>query len=85
MRTYRACWYVGTGKTPGLAIPRSRGEFIRLERRLWGVLDPAWVIAAAVRAATGRPLRRVPLRPGDIAGLTGNTEGGSGAADVPDR
>jgi CO/xanthine dehydrogenase Mo-binding subunit len=38
-------------------------------------------IVAAVRAATGRPLRRVPLRPDDIAGLGG----GSGAADVPDR
>jgi xanthine dehydrogenase D subunit len=28
-------------------------------------------IVAAVRAATGRPLDRVPLRPDDIAGLTG--------------
>ena len=58
MRTYRACWYIGAGKTPGLAIPRSRSEFLRLERRLWGVLDPAWVIAAAVRAATVRPTSR---------------------------
>jgi CO/xanthine dehydrogenase Mo-binding subunit len=38
-------------------------------------------IVAAVRAATGRPLRRVPLRPDDIAGLGG----GGGGADVPDR
>jgi xanthine dehydrogenase D subunit len=38
-------------------------------------------IVAAVRAATGRPLRRVPLRPDDIAGL----EESGGGADVPHR
>jgi hypothetical protein len=35
-----------------------------------------------VRAATGRPLRRVPLRPDDIAGIGGGT---SDADDVPER
>jgi len=54
---------------------------------LRGVGEPPTIsstpaIVAAVRAATGRALRRVPLRPDDIAGLT---EGSSGAADVPDR
>jgi len=39
-------------------------------------------IVAAVRAATGRPLTRVPVRPDDIVGLP---EGGQGAADVPHR
>ena len=36
-------------------------------------------IVAAVRAATGKPLRRVPVRPDDIVGLTpGGTEGDPG-------
>jgi xanthine dehydrogenase D subunit len=38
-------------------------------------------IVAAVRAATGRPLRRVPVRPDEIAGI----EGGANGGDVPDR
>jgi CO/xanthine dehydrogenase Mo-binding subunit len=48
-------------------------------------------IVAAVRAATGRPLRRVPIRPDDIVGLeatpggAGEAEGGGVAADVPHR
>jgi xanthine dehydrogenase D subunit len=42
-------------------------------------------IVAAVRAATGRPLRRVPVRPDDIVGLDAEPEGGTGAADVPHR
>ena len=42
-------------------------------------------IVAAVRAATGRPLRRVPVRPDDIVGLDAEPEGGAGAADVPHR
>ena len=54
---------------------------------LRGVGEPPTIsstpaIVAAVRAATGRPLRRVPLRPDDIAGIGG---GASDAADVPDR
>jgi xanthine dehydrogenase D subunit len=54
---------------------------------LRGVGEPPTIsstpaIVAAVRAATDRALRRVPLRPDDISGLT---EGDSGAADVPDR
>ena len=54
---------------------------------LRGVGEPPTIsstpaIVAAVRAATGRPLRRVPLRPDDIAGIR---EGNSDAADVPDR
>jgi len=40
-------------------------------------------IVAAIRAATGRPLRRVPVRPDEIAGL--GKEGGGRGADVPDR
>jgi xanthine dehydrogenase D subunit len=46
------------------------------------VISVTPAIVAAVRAATGRPLRRVPVRPDDIVGLP---EGGAGAADVPDR
>jgi xanthine dehydrogenase D subunit len=48
-------------------------------------------IVAAVRAATGRPLRRVPIRPDDIAGLEatpgrdGGAEGDAVGADVPHR
>ncbi len=43
-------------------------------------------IVAAVRAATGRPLRRVPVRPGDIVGpAAGGPEGDTVGADVPDR
>jgi xanthine dehydrogenase D subunit len=43
---------------------------------LRGVGEPPTIsstpaIVAAVRAATGRPLRRIPLRPDDIAGLAG--------------
>ncbi|HEY6279634.1 MAG TPA: xanthine dehydrogenase subunit D [Streptosporangiaceae bacterium] len=54
---------------------------------LRGVGEPPTIsvtpaIVAAVRAATGRPLRRVPVRPDDIVGLP---EGGTDAADVPDR
>ncbi len=54
---------------------------------LRGVGEPPTIsstpaIVAAVRAATGRPLRRVPLRPGDIAGLA---EGAGDGADVPHR
>jgi len=61
---------------------------------LRGVGEPPTIsstpaIVAAVRAATGRPLRRVPLRPDDIAGLTEDpadgAEGDGSAADVPDR
>ncbi len=65
---------------------------------LRGVGEPPTIsstpaIVAAVRAATGRPLRRVPLRPEEIAGLAGPpstepagaAEGDGGAADVPDR
>src|SRR5580704_10399740 len=44
------------------------------------VISVTPAIVAAVRAATGRPLRRVPVRPDDIVGLP---EGGAGAADVP--
>ena len=40
-------------------------------------------IVAAIRAATGRPLHRVPVRPDEIAGL--GKEGGGRGADVPDR
>jgi xanthine dehydrogenase D subunit len=39
-------------------------------------------IVAAIRAATGKALRRVPVRPDDIVGLT---EGDAGGPDVPDR
>jgi CO/xanthine dehydrogenase Mo-binding subunit len=48
-------------------------------------------IVAAVRAATGRPLRRVPIRPDDIVGLgvtpgrDGGAEGDAVGADVPHR
>jgi xanthine dehydrogenase D subunit len=42
-------------------------------------------IVAAVRAATGRALTRVPVRPEDIVGLPGGKEGGADGADVPDR
>jgi len=48
-------------------------------------------IVAAVRAATGRPLRRVPIRPDDIVGLEatpgrdGGSEGDAVGADVPHR
>jgi CO/xanthine dehydrogenase Mo-binding subunit len=48
-------------------------------------------IVAAVRAATGRPLRRVPIRPDDIVGLevmpgrAGGAEGDADATDVPHR
>jgi xanthine dehydrogenase D subunit len=38
-------------------------------------------IVAAIRAATGRPLRRVPVRPDDIV----EPEGAARGADVPDR
>ena len=46
------------------------------------VISATPAIVAAVRAATGRPLTKVPVRPDDIVGLP---EGGPGAADVPDR
>jgi CO/xanthine dehydrogenase Mo-binding subunit len=46
------------------------------------VISVTPAIVAAVRAATGRPLRRVPVRPDDIVGLP---EGGAGATDVPQR
>ena len=46
------------------------------------VISATPAIVAAVRAATGRPLTKVPVRPDDIVGLP---EGGSGAADVPHR
>jgi xanthine dehydrogenase D subunit len=58
---------------------------------LRGVGEPPTIsstpaIVAAVRAATGRPLRRVPLRPDDIAGLLpARDEGRRRAADVPHR
>jgi len=61
---------------------------------LRGVGEPPTIsstpaIVAAVRAATGLALRRVPLRPDDIAGLSekpaDGAEGGGGAADVPHR
>jgi xanthine dehydrogenase D subunit len=47
-------------------------------------------IVAAVRAATGRPLRRVPIRPDDIVGLeamarASGAEGDAVGADVPHR
>jgi CO/xanthine dehydrogenase Mo-binding subunit len=48
-------------------------------------------IVAAVRAATGKPLRRVPIRPDDIVGLEATPGRASGAegdavgADVPHR
>ncbi len=53
---------------------------------LRGVGEPPTIsstpaIVAAIRAATGRPLRRVPVRPDDIVGI----EGGGHGADVPDR
>jgi CO/xanthine dehydrogenase Mo-binding subunit len=60
---------------------------------LRGVGEPPTIsstpaIVAAVRAATGRPLRRVPLRPDDIAGISGApngiSEGDAGGTDVPD-
>ena len=38
-------------------------------------------IVAAIRAATGKPLTRVPVRPDDIVGMEGSARG----ADVPDR
>jgi CO/xanthine dehydrogenase Mo-binding subunit len=46
------------------------------------VISATPAIVAAVRAATGRALTRVPVRPDDIVGLP---EGGTGAADVPHR
>jgi CO/xanthine dehydrogenase Mo-binding subunit len=46
------------------------------------VISATPAIVAAVRAATGRPLTRVPVRPDDIVGLP---EGGPGGADVPHR
>jgi xanthine dehydrogenase D subunit len=46
------------------------------------VISATPAIVAAVRAATGRPLTRVPVRPDDIVGLLA---GGAGAADVPHR
>jgi CO/xanthine dehydrogenase Mo-binding subunit len=65
---------------------------------LRGVGEPPTIsstpaIVAAVRAATGRPLRRVPLRPDDIAGLcqpggaqhhSGDTPGPPMALEPPD-
>jgi len=53
---------------------------------LRGVGEPPTIsstpaIVAAIRAATGRPLRRVPVRPYDIVDLEGDGRG----ADVPDR
>ena len=63
---------------------------------LRGVGEPPTIsstpaIVAAVRAATGRPLRRVPIRPDDIVGLgatsgrDGGAEGDAIGADVPHR
>jgi CO/xanthine dehydrogenase Mo-binding subunit len=59
---------------------------------LRGVGEPPTIsstpaIVAAVRAATGRPLRRVPIRPDDIVGLYpgGGAEGDAVGADVPHR
>ena len=68
---------------------------------LRGVGEPPTIsstpaIVAAVRAATGRPLRRVPVRPDDIVlapgggpaqppASPGTAEGGGHGADVPDR
>jgi CO/xanthine dehydrogenase Mo-binding subunit len=63
---------------------------------LRGVGEPPTIsstpaIVAAVRAATGRPLRRVPIRPDDIVGLearpdrAGGAEGDAVGADVPHR
>jgi CO/xanthine dehydrogenase Mo-binding subunit len=58
---------------------------------LRGVGEPPTIsstpaIVAAVRAATGRPLRRVPVRPGDIVGpAAGGPEGDTVGPDVPDR
>jgi xanthine dehydrogenase D subunit len=63
---------------------------------LRGVGEPPTIsstpaIVAAVRAATGRPLRRVPVRPDDIVGLkatprpAGGAEGEAVGADVPHR
>jgi xanthine dehydrogenase D subunit len=46
------------------------------------VISATPAIVAAVRAATGRPLTKVPVRPDHIVGLP---EGGPGAADVPHR
>jgi xanthine dehydrogenase D subunit len=60
---------------------------------LRGVGEPPTIsstpaIVAAVRAATGRPLRRVPLRPDDIIGLTvlarGDTAPSGGHPRTPD-
>jgi xanthine dehydrogenase D subunit len=53
---------------------------------LRGVGEPPTIsstpaIVAAIRAATGRPLRRVPVRPDDIV----EPEGAARGADVPDR
>jgi len=59
---------------------------------LRGVGEPPTIsstpaIVAAVRAATGRPLRQVPVRPDDIVGLSpaGGAEGDAVGADVPHR
>jgi xanthine dehydrogenase D subunit len=58
---------------------------------LRGVGEPPTIsstpaIVAAVRAATGKPLRRVPIRPDDIVGLpAAGTEGDAGGPDVPQR
>jgi xanthine dehydrogenase D subunit len=63
---------------------------------LRGVGEPPTIsstpaIVAAVRAATGRPLRRVPIRQDDIVGLEatpgrdGGAEGDAVGADVPHR
>jgi xanthine dehydrogenase D subunit len=42
-------------------------------------ISSAPAIVAAIRAATGRPLTRVPVRPEHIAGVTGAKEEGRGA------
>jgi CO/xanthine dehydrogenase Mo-binding subunit len=58
---------------------------------LRGVGEPPTIsstpaIVAAVRAATGKPLRRVPIRPDDIVGLpAAGREGDAGGPDVPQR
>jgi CO/xanthine dehydrogenase Mo-binding subunit len=58
---------------------------------LRGVGEPPTIsstpaIVAAVRAATGKPLRRVPIRPDDIVGLpAAGREGDTGGPDVPQR
>jgi xanthine dehydrogenase D subunit len=54
---------------------------------LRGVGEPPTIsstpaIVAAIRAATGRPLTRIPVRPDEIVAIEG---GGTGGADVPDR